>query len=180
MNIPNLFTLLRLVLVPVIVILLIQGAYAKAFAAFFVAALTDAFDGFLARMLNKQSAIGAYLDPIADKALLISSFVTLAVVKAIPSWLAVIVISRDLIILLGISILFIMSVSVEIRPLFVSKVTTAFQLATILAALAGRAFPALLPESILAVLCWVTALLTIISGIKYLLRGLEVINHKER
>ncbi len=108
MNIPNLITLLRIILVPVVVILLIQGSFLKALMVFIVAGLSDALDGFLARVLNQQTALGAYLDPIADKALLASTFITLSVLHVIPGWLTVIVISRDLIILLGILILSIM------------------------------------------------------------------------
>ena len=101
MNIPNLLTLLRIILVPVIVILLIQGLFLKALIVFVVAAFSDVLDGFLARILRQKTALGAYLDPIADKALLASSFVTLSILHVIPGWLAVIVISRDVIILLG-------------------------------------------------------------------------------
>ena len=141
MNIPNLLTLLRIILVPVIVILLIQGLYLKALIVFIVAALSDVLDGFLARILHQQTALGAYLDPIADKALLASSFVTLSVLHVIPGWLTVIVISRDVIILLGISVLSIMSISVKIRPTFVSKITTALQLSTVLMVLSDRCHP---------------------------------------
>jgi len=178
MNIPNLITLLRLILVPVIVIFLIQGSYLKAFVIFVIAALTDAFDGFLARVLHQQSVLGAYLDPIADKALLASSFVTLSILHIIPSWLAVIVISRDFIILFGISVLSIMSISVEIRPFFISKITTALQLVTVLMALAGRALPGIFPELLLLTLYWLTALFTIMSGLKYMQKGLAIMNHE--
>ncbi len=81
-----------------------------------MAGLSDALDGFLARILHQQTVLGAYLDPIADKALLASSFITLSVLHIIPGWLTVIVISRDFIILLGISVLSIMSIPVKIRP----------------------------------------------------------------
>src|SRR4030065_2641137 len=104
MNIPNLLTLLRIILVPVIVILLIQGVFLKALIAFIVASLSDVLDGFLARILHQQTALGAYLDPIADKALLASSFVTLSVLHVIPGWLTGIVITRDFLILLGLSV----------------------------------------------------------------------------
>ena len=87
MNIPNLLTLLRIILSPVIVILLIQGSFFKALIVFIVAGITDALDGFLARVLHQQTVLGAYLDPIADKALLASSFVTLSVLHIIPGWL---------------------------------------------------------------------------------------------
>src|SRR3989339_1426854 len=141
MNIPNLLTLLRIIMVPVVVIFLIQGSFGKAMITFVAAALSDALDGFLARTLGQQTVLGAYLDPIADKALLASSFVTLSVLHVIPGWLTVIVISRDVIILLGISVLSIMSISVKIRPTFVSKITTALQLATVLMVLSDRSIP---------------------------------------
>jgi len=177
MNIPNLITLLRIMLVPVIVILLIQGSFLKALIVFIVASLSDALDGFLARFLKQQTVLGAYLDPIADKALLASSFVTLSVLHVIPSWLAVIVISRDLIILLGILVLSIMSINVEIRPAFVSKITTAMQLITVLLALSSRCFPIGIGEMWILAAYWITALFTILSGFHYMMRGMELINH---
>jgi cardiolipin synthase len=177
MNIPNLITLLRIILVPVIVILLIQGSFFKALIVFIVAGLSDALDGFLARVLKQQTVLGAYLDPIADKALLASSFVTLSVLHIIPSWLAVVVISRDFIILLGISVLSIMSISVEIRPIFISKVTTGLQLIAVLLALSVRCLPCGFNEIWLLALYWVTAFFTILSGLNYMLRGMELINH---
>lgn len=176
MNIPNLLTLLRIILVPVIVILLIQGLFLKALIAFIVAALSDVLDGFLARILHQQTALGAYLDPIADKALLASSFVTLSVLHVIPGWLTVIVISRDIIILLGILMLSMMSISVKIRPTFVSKITTALQLGTVLMVLSDRCFPGYIYEIWLMALYWSTAFFTIISGLNYMIRGQKLIN----
>ncbi|MCX5822780.1 MAG: CDP-diacylglycerol--glycerol-3-phosphate 3-phosphatidyltransferase [Deltaproteobacteria bacterium] len=176
MNIPNFITLLRIILVPVLVILLIQGFFLKALIVFIVAGLSDALDGFLARVLNQQTALGAYLDPIADKALLASTFVTLSVLHVIPGWLTVIVISRDFIILLGISVLSIMSFPVEIRPLFISKITTALQLTTVLLALFDRCLPEGVHPMWLHALYWVTALFTIVSGLYYMSRGLKLIN----
>jgi cardiolipin synthase len=177
MNIPNLITLLRIILVPIIVILLIQGFFLKALIVFVVAGLSDALDGFLARVLHQQTVLGAYLDPIADKALLVSSFVTLSILHIIPSWLAVVVISRDFIILLGISVLSIMSISVEIRPTFISKVTTALQLITVLLALSLRCLPCDVNGMWPLALYWVTAFFTIVSGLNYMARGMELINH---
>ncbi|MCK7514448.1 MAG: hypothetical protein MZV70_67500 [Desulfobacterales bacterium] len=99
------------------------------------------------------------MDPIADKALLASSFVTLSVLHVIPGWLTVIVISRDFIILLGIAVLSMMSISVEIRPAFVSKVTTALQLITVLLALAFKCLPWDIDGLWLLSLYWVTRFL---------------------
>jgi cardiolipin synthase len=178
MNIPNLLTLLRIILVPLIVILLIQRSFVKALIVFIAAALSDALDGFLARILNQQTVLGAYLDPIADKALLASSFVTLSVLHIIPGWLAVIVISRDVIILLGISVLSIMSISVKILPTFISKITTALQLGTVLTALSSRCIPGLLGDTWLLVIFWFTALFTIVSGLDYMARGQKLMNQE--
>jgi cardiolipin synthase len=177
MNIPNLISLLRIILVPIVVILLIHGLFFKAMAVFIVAALSDALDGFLARFMHQQTELGAYLDPIADKALLASSFITLSVLHVIPGWLTVIVISRDFVILLGISVLSMMSISVEIRPSFVSKVTTFLQLITVLVALSFRCTSYGLSEIWPFVLDWVTAFFTIVSGLHYMARGMALINH---
>ncbi|MDA8125725.1 MAG: CDP-alcohol phosphatidyltransferase family protein [Deltaproteobacteria bacterium] len=176
MNIPNLLTLLRILLVPVVVILLIQGFFFKALIVFVAAGLSDALDGFLARVLHQQTTLGAYLDPIADKALLASSFVTLSVLHVIPGWLTVLVISRDFIILLGISVLSTMSVSVQIKPAFVSKITTTLQLLTVLMALTARCLPGVFNPLWLMPIYWLTALFTVISGLNYIRRGLRLIN----
>ncbi len=177
MNIPNFLSLLRIILVPVIVIFLIQGLYAKALIIFVIAGITDALDGALARLLNKQTELGSFLDPLADKILLSTSFISLAIFGLIPSWLAVIVISRDFIILLGLLILSMMSVTYEIKPVFVSKVTTTMQIATV--------FFALLLKTVtydrisydwIIILSWMTATFTIISGLIYIMKGIKFIN----
>jgi cardiolipin synthase len=177
MNIPNFLSLLRIILVPVIVIFLIQGLYAKALIIFVIAGLTDALDGALARLLNKKTKLGSFLDPLADKILLSTSFISLAIFGLIPSWLAVIVISRDFIILLGLLILSMMSVTYEIKPVFVSKVTTTLQIATV--------FFALLLKTVtydrisydwIMILSWLTALFTVSSGLIYIIKGIKFIN----
>lgn len=176
MNIPNFLTLLRIILVPIVVIFLIQGEFLIATIAFVTAALTDALDGFLARSLGQQTPLGAYMDPIADKALLASSFVTLSVLHLIPGWLSVIVISRDLIILLGILVLSLMSIPVKIRPTAISKFTTAVQLITVLTVLLNQCFPGYINNFWLLILYGSTALLTIISGLNYMMMGQKLFN----
>jgi cardiolipin synthase len=151
-----------------------QGAFLKALIVLAVSGITDALDGFLARILNQQTVLGAYLDPIADKALLASCFVTLSIKDVIPGWLTVIVISRDFIILVGIAILTIMSIPYEIRPSFVSKITTALQLFTVLFFLLFRIAPAFIDYRWLIALQWITALFTIISGLNYMVRGIKL------
>jgi cardiolipin synthase len=176
MNIPNFLSLSRIILVPVIVIFLIQESYTKALIAFTVAGLTDVFDGTLARILNRQTKLGSFLDPIADKILLATSFVTLSIFSLIPSWLTVIVISRDFIILLGMAILSMMSIKYEIKPAFISKVTTALQLATIFFALLFKAVVYDISFNWIIILCWLTAIFTIASGLTYIIRGIKYIN----
>ena len=176
MNIPNFLSLLRIILVPVFVIFLMQAEYDKALITFMIAGLTDALDGTLARLLNAQTVLGAYLDPIADKLLLVTSFVTLAVFGILPAWLAVIVISRDCIILLGIAILSLMSISYEIKPAVVGKITTALQIATIFFALLYEAVTHDFGYYWIIGLCWATALFTVISGLVYIVRGIRILN----
>ena len=176
MNIPNFLSLLRVILVPVFVIFVIQKEYDKAMITFTVAGLTDALDGTLARVLKCQTKLGAYLDPIADKLLLVTSFVCLAYFGLIPGWLAVIVISRDFIILLGIAILTILSIPYEIKPAIVGKVTTALQVATIFLALLYHSFTHDFSYLWIVGLCWTTALFTIISGLTYIIRGISIVN----
>jgi len=174
MNIPNLLTLLRILLVPVTVIFLMQGNFTKALIVLVISGITDALDGFLARILNQQTVLGAYLDPIADKALLASCFVTLSIKGIIPGWFTVIVISRDLIILIGIAIMSIMSIPYKISPSFISKITTALQLFTLVFFLLFRIFPGLINYVWLLVLQWFTVLFTVISGLNYMLTGIRL------
>jgi cardiolipin synthase len=176
MNIPNFLSLSRIILVPVIIIFLIHESYTKALIAFTVAGLTDVFDGTLARILNRQTKLGSFLDPIADKILLATSFVSLSIFALIPAWLTVIVISRDFIILLGIIILSMMSITYEIKPAFISKVTTALQLATIFFALLFKAVVHDISFDWIKIICWLTAIFTIISGLTYIIRGIKYIN----
>ena len=177
MNIPNFLSLLRIILVPVIVIFLIQGLYAKALIIFVIAGITDALDGALARLLNKQTELGSFLDPLADKILLSTSFISLAIFGLIPSWLAVIVISRDFIILLGLLILSMMSVTYEIKPVFVSKVTTTLQIATVFFALLLKTVTYdIISYDWIVILSWLTASFTVFSGLIYIIKGIKFIN----
>lgn len=179
MNIPNLITISRIILTPVLIICLIQGLYFKALIVFIIAGATDALDGFLARVLHQKSVLGAYLDPLADKALIASSFITLSILEppAIPAWLTVIVISRDLVIMAGICVLTLLAASFEIKPAIVSKITTLFQILTVLLALAALSAPMHFDKGMIELVFWVTALLTVVSGLTYIIRGVKIINH---
>ncbi len=176
MNIPNLLTLSRIILVPIIIISLLNGAFTKAIVFFIIACVTDGLDGFLARILNQRTILGSYLDPLADKALIAASFIALSILGVIPGWLTVIVVSRDFIILLGVSVLFLMSISLEIKPAFVSKVTTVFQFLTVFFALISQVFPEYRNPGAIRAIYWATALFTIASGFNYIFRGIKLIN----
>ena len=123
----NVITMLRLCAVPVAVWLVLRGQFLAAFWLFAAAGISDAVDGWLARR-NGPTKLGAMIDPIADKALLVSMFLILAVVHVIPDWLAILVIFRDVVIVGGVLLLYVMGHSVAIRPLPVSKLNTAVQI----------------------------------------------------
>jgi cardiolipin synthase len=177
MNIPNILTILRILSIPLLIILLSEGLYYGALILFAGAALTDALDGFLARTLRQKTVLGAYLDPIADKLLLSSAFVTCAILKLIPVWLAVLVISRDVIISLGILVLIVNSFAIEIRPTVISKCTTLAQIVTIGAVI----FLNVIEKKVVLVqpVFWAAGILTILSGIDYVNKGLQIINERD-
>jgi cardiolipin synthase len=171
-NIPNLISLFRLLLVPLTVWLLISEAYGSAFVIFLVAGVSDGVDGFLVRRYGWHSHLGAYLDPLADKALLVSVFVTLGFLKVIPAWLVIVVVSRDALIVGAVLLSRMMDQPVEVKPLMVSKVNTVAQIAFAVAVLgmAALAWPlaTLVNYGSLPV-----ALLTVLSGAAYLVSWLR-------
>lgn len=177
MNIPNMLTLCRILLIPLLVIFLLEGNGNAAFWVFIAAGITDAFDGFLARVLRQKTDFGALLDPIADKMLLITSFITLSVLGVIPKWLTVIVVSRDVIIVLGICILMLYNRSFIMRPAIVSKITTFVQLMTITFYLGRQYFAAV--SFLELFLLALTAFFTLVSGIHYLIVGFKIIGKPE-
>ncbi len=174
-NIPNILTIFRILLTPLFVIFLIRDMFSFALLVFSIAAVSDALDGLLARVFNQYSVLGAYLDPIADKLLLVSAFVSLAVLKIIPPWLTVIVISRDIMIVTGISIFAMTDIPIEMKPSLVSKCTTVAQLFTIILILLDPQIPG--AHIIKLLLFWITAGLTITSGLHYIYFGLNVLQN---
>jgi cardiolipin synthase len=128
MTIPNLITIARLILVPLVIASIGSGNWQIAFVLFAVAGISDGVDGFIARRFNMRSELGAYLDPLADKALLVSIYVALAVFNVLPGWLAILVVSRDLMIVSAIMLSWLMDRRLEIRLLTVSKMNTAAQI----------------------------------------------------
>lgn len=128
-NLPNILSFARLLSVPLIIWLVLDHRLAAAFWVFIVSGVTDALDGFLARRLHARTTLGAYLDPLADKALLVGIYVTLGVMGRLPVWLVILVVFRDLTIVGGALLEQTMTQSFKIRPMLVSKVNTALQIA---------------------------------------------------
>ncbi|MGL4974433.1 MAG: CDP-alcohol phosphatidyltransferase family protein [Bosea sp. (in: a-proteobacteria)] len=139
MTIPNFITIMRLLLVPLIVVVIVQGLWQWAFAVFVFAGVSDAVDGFIAKRFDMRSELGAYLDPVADKALIVSIYMTLTIIGVIPIWLTILVVSRDIRIVSAIIISWLMDQPVEIAPLLVSKLNTAAQIGFAALLLGARA-----------------------------------------
>ncbi|MBW2039612.1 MAG: CDP-alcohol phosphatidyltransferase family protein [Deltaproteobacteria bacterium] len=176
MNLPNTLTILRILSIPVFTICLLYDHLFSALLIFVGAGITDALDGLIARLYNQRTTLGAYLDPIADKLLLTTAFVGLAILGIVPGWLTVIVIARDVVILLGILILILTSHKVEINPIFLSKITTVFQTLTIIGALLTPQIPFI--RGSLPYLIWLTTFLTCFSGFQYIHIGSKLFNEK--
>jgi cardiolipin synthase len=139
-NIPNLITIFRILLVPLTVWLILSEAFHFAFMAFIIAGLSDAVDGFLARRFRLQTELGEVLDPIADKALLVSIFVALGSLGHLPVWLVILVTSRDVLIVGAVVISWFMARPVAMRPLLISKINTTGQIVLACAVLASLGF----------------------------------------
>lgn len=174
MNLPNSLTLVRVLLIPFFVIFIINKNFQWAFFTFAVAGITDGMDGLLARITHQRTELGAYLDPIADKLLLSSAFIALAIVEFLPSWLVVTVITRDVIILVGFLVMWLTNFHPEIKPSLLSKLTTGFQIATILLALTISYSQTFQQLSVVAI--YATTFLTIVSGIHYIYTGTRILN----
>ena len=179
-NLPNMLTVLRIILTPLFVILIINRMFVEAVIVFGLAAVSDGLDGFLARALKQKTTLGSYLDPIADKLLLSSAYVTLAVLHSIPSWLTVLVISRDVIILVGATMLHLMHgpIPIPIRPLPISKLTTFFQLGTLLAVLLAPLY-GFGQHRMMTALFLATGALTVVSGLRYMFIGVKFLTARE-
>ena len=178
MNLPNLITVFRLLLIPVFVIFLLENRSNLALATFVAAGISDALDGLLARILKQKTLFGAYVDPVADKLLLATAFVTLAIMGWLPGWLAVVVVSRDVIIMVGIGILMLNNRPLTIKPTYDSKITTFVQLVTVCFILAADYLTAF--QFLKNTLIMTTALCTVLSGFHYLFIGFQILGRPER
>jgi cardiolipin synthase len=140
LSIPNLITLARILLVPVVVLAIASGEMRLAFILFLAAGISDAVDGFLAKRFGMATELGAYLDPLADKTMLVSIYVTLAIVGDIPLWLVILVVSRDIMIVSAVILSWLVGRPVTLKPHPVSKANTVAQILLALVILAARAF----------------------------------------
>jgi cardiolipin synthase (CMP-forming) len=171
MTIPNLITASRIILAPVFVIYLLNDRLNSALIVFLICMISDGVDGMVARLFNQKSRLGAYLDPLADKILLVTAFVLLGVRGYLPSWLTVTAIARDVMILLGVLVFHLNRLELRVRPSAVSKINTCFQFITLSVVLLKGYV--LLPFAIYEALYYATAALTITSGLHYMQYGLR-------
>ncbi len=167
MTLPNFITLARLIGVPLIVWLMIADRYLAAALLFILAGLSDAADGFIAKRFGATSELGAYLDPVADKALLVSVFVTLGFKGELPAWLIVLVVSRDLFIIGAMLLAYVLSNPMAVHPLWVSKVNTVAQIVLIALVLGERSGVAAFGH-LIGVIVGAVAILTVASAAAYL------------
>ena len=176
MNLANKITILRLLLIPFFIAFILYSKWELALLVFVSAAITDWIDGYIARSTKQRTELGRILDPVADKLLILSAFIGLAFSRELlpalkpPIYVPVIIISRDAIIVIGTLLIYIIKGKLEIRPTPVSKITTFFQMITVIAILVKFDFSYLL---------WNAAvLLTILSGIDYVIKGNRILNGK--
>lgn len=166
---PNIITVARLVAVPVIVWLIVSERMTAAFWLFIVAGVSDAVDGYLAKKLNAESVLGSYLDPLADKILLVAVYLLLGHAGFLPVWLVVLVILRDSALLGGSILMFVSDRRVAIRPLIISKINTGLQIVLAGFVLAHRGFD--FPDfGVTMALVYAVGLTTVLSASAYLWR----------
>lgn len=174
-TIPNLLTVSRIMLTPGFVMAFVDQRFDLAWILFAIAGFTDALDGTLARLLKQRSTFGAMLDPLADKVLLVTSFICLAVQDWIPGWLSILVVSRDIFIVGGLALLHYSGVDVKrgIRPVWISKCATTAQIALVLLIMVEHSMQSFHPDLRFGLVLTVAAL-TALSGVYYLIIGLRM------
>jgi cardiolipin synthase len=177
-SIPNLITLARILLVPVVVWAIASEEMRLAFGLFLAAGVSDAVDGFLAKRFGMATPLGAYLDPLADKAMLVSIYVALAILGAIPLWLVILVVSRDIMIVSAVILSWIVGKPVKLRPHPVSKVNTVAQILLALVVLASLGFK-FEAEMLINGLMALVAVLTLLSVAFYLAEWARHMNEAE-
>jgi len=172
LTLPNFLTLLRIIAVPVFLILVDNRHYAVALVIFMAAGITDTVDGVIARLTDSKSDLGASLDPLADKLLLVSSFLILTWIGAVPPWLMILVLTRDAVILAGYLAIYFVSTPIEVNPTAVGKVNTFLEMLTVGFALVSLARPDIPMRHINLGMWYLTGITVAISGVHYVYRGL--------
>jgi cardiolipin synthase (CMP-forming) len=166
-NIPNFITLGRVISVPIVFWLLLSGENKAAFIIFVCAGISDAVDGYIAKRFNWRTELGAYLDPMADKLLIVSIYIALGAKEQLPLWLVVTVVSRDILIVLAVMLSWLMNHPVHIKPITISKMNTASQLVLASIVLADEGF-SLGWGTLRTIFVWITGVLTMLSLAAYL------------
>ena len=169
MNLPNSLTILRILLIPVFIGFLLYERYEYSLDVLLLAGLTDGLDGTIARVANQRTRLGAYLDPVADKLLLTSGFVTLSVLHLVPSWIAIVVVSRDMMLMTGTLLARLTESQLDISPTLLGKGTTLVQLSYLIlvVVLTSRQ----MDLSLIQPLLYLMVCVTVMSGFHYLYRG---------
>jgi cardiolipin synthase (CMP-forming) len=175
LSIPNLITLARILMVPVVVWAIASNTMWIAFVLFLVAGISDGVDGFIAKRFNMTTELGAYLDPLADKALIVSIYLTLGINGDIPRWLVILVVSRDILIVGGIMLSWLMDNPLQIKPLWVSKLNTVAQIAFACVVLGSLGFNIQVP-TLKLVLMGAVVVLTLLSIAAYLAEWVRHMN----
>ena len=172
MTLPNLITVARFIMVPLVILAMINGEMLTAFVLFLLAGVSDGLDGFIARNFNQRSELGAWLDPVADKFLLVSVFVMLGWLGVLPNWLVIFAVSRDALIVGAVVLSSLLENPVEMRPLLISKANTLAQIILLILVLADLAGLARL-DAVIGWMIYAVAALTIASASAYLVTWLR-------
>jgi cardiolipin synthase len=175
LSIPNLITLGRILLVPIVVWAIMSNAMLSAFVLFLAAGVSDAVDGFLAKRFNMTTELGAYLDPLADKALIVSIYVALGIDGKIPGWLVILVVSRDILIVGGVILSWLVGSPIKVKPLLVSKLNTVAQIVFACLVLGSLGFDIEAHALTLVVMVFVAAL-TLMSVAAYVAEWIRHMN----
>jgi cardiolipin synthase len=179
LNIPNLITLTRLLSVPLMIWLIVGHEFGVAFCVFVLAGLSDGLDGFIAKRFDCRTRLGALLDPVADKALLSSVFVSLGIEEMLPAWLVILVVFRDVTIIGGFVLLQALMAPRNFDPLYISKLNTLVQIALV-AYILGRLGLGLSDGVLTELLVVATAVTTVLSGFSYLVRWARLLAGAEQ
>lgn len=179
MNVANIISLARLIAVPAIIWAILAEEMATAFWIFVAAGVSDAIDGFIARHFHMQTDLGSYLDPLADKALLVSVYIACGHEGYLPYWLVILVVFRDILIVGGVILLYTLNRRPPaMAPLWISKLNTAMQIILAALVLAGGAFD-IPPDQVIQALIWAVGVTTALSGAGYLIKWGRDLAHME-